>query len=203
MLLFGWQKNTDTEPCRCIGRTTATSMPPHIDSTTARLPVTGRIVSSAVPGSHGPFENVYSPPQGEGTFAYFCCRTKVWRREGRDPLAMVLILRKSTKATKEPSATLSFIELRLPDKKTNPASENAGFVSDLRPGRMPGLFYFGAEPTPTVSQSGSTGFPSGSHPVCQSHPAQPQHCSPPPRGLRKQSAQPRLHVDGAGPSIRY
>ena len=31
------------------------------------------------------------PPQGEGTFAYFCCRTKVWRLAGRDPPVFLLI----------------------------------------------------------------------------------------------------------------
>ena len=31
------------------------------------------------------------PPLGEGTFAYFCCRAKVWRLAGRDPPVLPFI----------------------------------------------------------------------------------------------------------------
>jgi hypothetical protein len=36
----------------------------------------------------------------KGIFAYFCCRTKVWRLAGRDPPVLILRLsRKRMKAT--------------------------------------------------------------------------------------------------------
>ncbi len=40
------------------------------------------------------------PTAGDGTFAYFCCRAKVWRQAGRDP--PVLICPNSLKALQLP-----------------------------------------------------------------------------------------------------
>ena len=48
------------------------------------------------------------PPQGAGIFAYFCCRTKVWRRAGRDP--PVLFLRKRIRATDSPSVAFCVVD---------------------------------------------------------------------------------------------
>jgi hypothetical protein len=33
---------------------------------------------------------------GEGAFAYFCCRAKVWRMAGRDPPILVLLVNEQT-----------------------------------------------------------------------------------------------------------
>ncbi len=51
------------------------------------------------PQYHQPFKTTETrqrrcPPQGEGIFAYFCCRTKVRRLAGRDPPVLPLVLKK-------------------------------------------------------------------------------------------------------------
>jgi len=35
------------------------------------------------------------PPQGEGTFAYFCCRAKVWRLAAREPPVLPLAFQRN------------------------------------------------------------------------------------------------------------
>ena len=83
-----------------VYRAQCNGWPPGQESGAVRPPATGRIVSSTVPERHFPFANVYSPLLREGTFAYFCCRTKVWRLAGRDPPVLVFTFRNSKTITK-------------------------------------------------------------------------------------------------------
>ena len=48
------------------------------------------------------------PPQGAGIFAYFCCRTKVWRRAGRDPPVLILAFKSENPGVAPPDCALLF-----------------------------------------------------------------------------------------------
>ena len=52
-------------------------------------PATGRLLEHCHFIDYSDIWQGRCPPQGEGTFAYFCCRTKVWRLAGRAPPVLI------------------------------------------------------------------------------------------------------------------
>jgi len=90
----------------CSGRYFFSFFP--VDHTAREAPSNGPAYSALALLDVAEIRQRRCPPQGAGTFAYFCCRTKVWRRAGRDP--PVLSFKITTRATDEQSAALSFVE---------------------------------------------------------------------------------------------